>query len=183
MADAPPMLTSSPSPDPPLAVEPGLHFHRSSIRVKYIRCGRRDCGRCPHGPYLYRVWRDGHRVRTEYIGRAFALADSRGRADDASTREPHPYKAGDSVRFLADAHPYWITLVGLRPTAHEDCPPMRVAAVGWGRFGRKGSLYAYVTLETTAGVPVHHPYDATFCSPDPAGRLDRRFPVPLVERV
>jgi len=34
---------------------------------KEIPCGK-NCGGCPHGPYLYRVYREGDKVKTEYLG-------------------------------------------------------------------------------------------------------------------
>lgn len=37
---------------------------------QYIRCGKPGC-RCqygkPHGPYYYRIWREGNRVRKVYV--------------------------------------------------------------------------------------------------------------------
>ena len=35
--------------------------------VKKVPCGK-DCGGCPHGPYEYRVHRDGKQLTWEYIG-------------------------------------------------------------------------------------------------------------------
>lgn len=35
--------------------------------VKKVPCGK-DCGGCPHGPYEYRVHRDGKQLAWEYIG-------------------------------------------------------------------------------------------------------------------
>lgn len=36
---------------------------------RYIKCGRDNCVRCPHGPYFYAFWRKGSRMRNRYIGR------------------------------------------------------------------------------------------------------------------
>jgi hypothetical protein len=41
---------------------------KGSIVKKKIPCGK-DCDGCPHGPYEYRVWREGDKVRTEYLGK------------------------------------------------------------------------------------------------------------------
>jgi hypothetical protein len=38
-------------------------------RLQSVRCGKRGCTRCPHGPYWYAYWREGGRVRTRYIGK------------------------------------------------------------------------------------------------------------------
>ncbi len=48
---------------------------KGAIVTKYIRCGRAGChcnnpGDRGHGPYRYRVWREGSRVRTAYLGKA-----------------------------------------------------------------------------------------------------------------
>lgn len=41
-----------------------------SYQVKYIRCGKEGCSKCPHGPYIYAFWRsEGGRVKTEYLGK------------------------------------------------------------------------------------------------------------------
>lgn len=45
------------------ASEPG------TIVVKRVPCGK-DCGGCPHGPYRYRVTRDGDDLNWEYLGKA-----------------------------------------------------------------------------------------------------------------
>ena len=37
--------------------------------VKKVPCGK-DCSGCPHGPYEYRVHRDGKQLTWEYIGPA-----------------------------------------------------------------------------------------------------------------
>jgi hypothetical protein len=36
--------------------------------VKKVPCGKDNCSTCPHGPYEYRVHRDGDSLRWEYIG-------------------------------------------------------------------------------------------------------------------
>ena len=52
---------ASGSPDVPL---------KGEVCTQYIRCNKSGC-RCqtgaPHGPYYYRVWREGGRVRKEYV--------------------------------------------------------------------------------------------------------------------
>lgn len=43
---------------------------KGQVCEQFIKCGKPRC-RCgagyPHGPYYYRVWRDGDVVRKEYI--------------------------------------------------------------------------------------------------------------------
>lgn len=40
-----------------------------TIVVKKVPCGK-DCDGCPHGPYKYRVSREGDSVEWEYLGKA-----------------------------------------------------------------------------------------------------------------
>jgi hypothetical protein len=48
-------------------------LHRAEPRVTYrrqqVRCGKRGCTRCPHGPYWYAYWREDGRLRSRYIGK------------------------------------------------------------------------------------------------------------------
>jgi hypothetical protein len=41
-----------------------------AVCVQWVRCGRTTC-RCarghPHGPYFYRFWREGARLRKRYV--------------------------------------------------------------------------------------------------------------------
>jgi len=38
-------------------------------KVKYIKCGKESCSKCPHGPYIYAFWRQGNRVKSSYLGK------------------------------------------------------------------------------------------------------------------
>jgi hypothetical protein len=40
-----------------------------TYRLQRVRCGKRGCARCPHGPYWYAFWRENGKVRSRYIGR------------------------------------------------------------------------------------------------------------------
>lgn len=40
-----------------------------TYRREPVRCGKRGCTRCPHGPYWYAYWREGGRLRSRYIGK------------------------------------------------------------------------------------------------------------------
>jgi hypothetical protein len=46
---------------------------RSEPKVTYrrqtVKCGKRGCTRCPHGPYWYAYYREDGRLRSRYIGR------------------------------------------------------------------------------------------------------------------
>lgn len=40
-----------------------------TFRQEYVRCGKRGCKSCPHGPYWYAYWREGGKLRKRYIGK------------------------------------------------------------------------------------------------------------------
>src|SRR5262245_47492898 len=66
---AAPMQTKSDDPLPKML--PGV------VLYQWVRCGRPGC-RCargrPHGPYHYRFWREGGRLRKAYVRRADVAA-------------------------------------------------------------------------------------------------------------
>ncbi len=40
-----------------------------SLRSQMVRCGKRGCTKCPHGPYWYAYWTEAGRRRSRYVGR------------------------------------------------------------------------------------------------------------------
>lgn len=40
-----------------------------TFRQEMVRCGKKGCTRCPHGPYWYAYWREGGRTRSRYVGK------------------------------------------------------------------------------------------------------------------
>ena len=52
---------------------PAVHAEQTlgSITFRYetVRCGKKNCTRCPHGPYWYAYWKEEGRTRSRYIGR------------------------------------------------------------------------------------------------------------------
>jgi hypothetical protein len=40
-----------------------------TYRLEHVRCGKRTCTRCPHGPYWYAYWREDGRLKSRYIGK------------------------------------------------------------------------------------------------------------------
>ncbi len=39
------------------------------FRQEMIRCGKKGCTRCPHGPYWYAYWREGGKTKSRYVGK------------------------------------------------------------------------------------------------------------------
>lgn len=42
---------------------------RVTLRQEMVRCGKKGCTRCPHGPYWYAYWRQDGKARSRYIGK------------------------------------------------------------------------------------------------------------------
>ena len=40
-----------------------------SYRRQWVRCGKKGCTTCPHGPYWYGYWRESGRLRSRYVGK------------------------------------------------------------------------------------------------------------------
>lgn len=40
-----------------------------TLRQERVRCGKKGCTRCPHGPYWYAYWREDGRLRSRYVGK------------------------------------------------------------------------------------------------------------------
>jgi len=47
------------------STKPGVTY-----RLESVRCGKRGCTRCPHGPYWYAYWREEGRLRSKYLGKS-----------------------------------------------------------------------------------------------------------------
>lgn len=45
--------------------EPGVTYRQESVK-----CGKRNCSSCPHGPYWYAYYREGDKLRSRYIGKS-----------------------------------------------------------------------------------------------------------------
>jgi hypothetical protein len=38
------------------------------LKIRYIKCGK-DCKKCPHGAYVYLQWREGDKIKSQYLGK------------------------------------------------------------------------------------------------------------------
>jgi hypothetical protein len=45
-----------------------------TLRQERVRCGKKGCTRCPHGPYWYAYWREDGRLRSRYVGKELPRA-------------------------------------------------------------------------------------------------------------
>lgn len=39
-----------------------------TVKFKEVRCGKKNCKKCPHKTYVYAQYRDGNQVKTKYVG-------------------------------------------------------------------------------------------------------------------
>ncbi|HYU58064.1 MAG TPA: hypothetical protein VEO00_08440 [Actinomycetota bacterium] len=63
------LLLARDAEDPESRPGAGARRGKVTFRQERVRCGRRGCTRCPHGPYWYAYWREGGRLRSRYIGK------------------------------------------------------------------------------------------------------------------
>ena len=49
--------------------EPGPRKGKVTFRQQSVRCGKKGCTSCPHGPYWYAYWRESGRMRSKYVGK------------------------------------------------------------------------------------------------------------------
>jgi len=194
-------------PPPPDGVPEGTEF---TVREKLVKCGKADCpcakeGGQRHGPYLYRVWRQNGKVRSQYLGKRPAAApagkpsgkppvalkppvekvvpvaphNSLPASGVPATPSGHPRKIGDTVRFGSRIQLGWYRR-DCTNKLRKDRPKMVVDGVGWALGADRKRVYPFVTLVLPGGEVVYHAYNAAFTGYDPAGVLDRRFPVALL---
>ena len=39
------------------------------VRKQMVRCGKKSCSSCPHGPYIYAYWTEDGKQKSKYLGR------------------------------------------------------------------------------------------------------------------
>jgi len=47
----------------------GPRTGKVTFRQQTVRCGKKGCTSCPHGPYWYAYWREDGRMRSRYVGK------------------------------------------------------------------------------------------------------------------
>lgn len=57
-----------------------------TFRSETVRCGKKNCSRCPHGPYWYAYWKENGRTRSRYIGRTLPTAALQSYKDKRSAK-------------------------------------------------------------------------------------------------
>ncbi len=54
--------------DAVLFVDSDGYIRRGSVRIKEVRCGKKNCSKCPHRIYAYARYRVGEKVTEKYLG-------------------------------------------------------------------------------------------------------------------
>lgn len=54
--------------DVPDEVQERLQEPGPTIVEQKRKCNKDSCSTCPHGPYKYKYWREGDKIKSEYIG-------------------------------------------------------------------------------------------------------------------
>ncbi len=69
---------------------------RGSIRIREVRCGKKNCTKCPHHIYAYLRFREGGKVKEKYLGIARNIQTEKpsGRYD--------PEKIGKGIADIAE---------------------------------------------------------------------------------
>lgn len=65
-----------------------------TFRAEYVRCGKPNCGSCPHGPYWYEYFREDGKLRKRYHGKVDPRKRSQGRGGTAggqTSPKPHSH--------------------------------------------------------------------------------------------
>lgn len=55
---------------------------KETFRSEYVRCGKRGCGGCPHGPYWYAYHKAGGRTHKRYVGKHLERTPAAGHPHD-----------------------------------------------------------------------------------------------------
>jgi len=55
----------------------GQPMKKYTYRSEYIKCGKKDCKSCPHGPYWYRYYREAKKLHKQYVGKCLPGNDTR----------------------------------------------------------------------------------------------------------
>jgi hypothetical protein len=46
-----------------------------TYRLEKVRCGKKGCKKCPHGPYWYAYWKENGKTKSKYIGKTLKIKE------------------------------------------------------------------------------------------------------------
>lgn len=47
---------------------PGGNPRLGTVRLRKVKCGKKNCKKCPHAIYAYAQYREGKKIKTKYLG-------------------------------------------------------------------------------------------------------------------
>lgn len=75
----------------------------ASYQLQYRKCGKASCRTCQrgqgHGPYWYAYWKDGKKVRSQYVGKEHPDVTQREDKEEMPALSPNDVRI---VRWLAE---------------------------------------------------------------------------------
>jgi len=121
-----------------------------TYREEMVRCGKRNCRSCPHGPYWYRYNHVKGKTRKEYIGKK--RPDFLQEKQDPAERDPdeifdprkRDYKLATFI-FGLDTNSYISAKTWYRRRAAE-LHPDRNPGEGDKAFKRLGAAWEYIKI-------------------------------------
>lgn len=118
------------------------------IRQRAVQCRRPQCGKCPHGPYYWLIWKDRAGAKHEqYLGKT-APGSVLIATPIPLVTGPRP-AIGSQVMLL---HQTWGTTgPGMRAIWHSCISTFRVDGQGISRLGPSLALTEWVSLRTQDG--------------------------------
>lgn len=142
--------------------------------LRWQMCGKANCRSCPHGPYWYRVFRQGNREAYRYVGKDLVGYVNKGRVRawlEASKAPELPGVPGIRLCLPAD-RPDWLP--------PEDWARLQAAYEEWGVGGPSGE--AEKTTGEGSGEQ-REMFDEAPGEPEEADDEDRGEPEEADERV
>jgi len=46
-----------------------------TYRLEKVKCGKKGCKKCPHGPYWYAYWKENGKTKSKYIGKTLKIKE------------------------------------------------------------------------------------------------------------
>ncbi len=46
-----------------------------TYRLEKVKCGKKGCNKCPHGPYWYAYWKENGKTKSKYIGKTLKIKE------------------------------------------------------------------------------------------------------------
>ena len=65
-------------------IEQRFYTENARYQLEWVKCGKKNCGTCPHGPYWYVYFRKGRSEICRYVGKNLMLIPG----DSGRTRKP-----------------------------------------------------------------------------------------------